>query len=86
MGLFQGQPQPQLQKEQLLQHLPWKVILCEVTVSILGFFPIDCAEEDSIPVLQTIEKLKRVETVLICAQNCNQDPDCEFYKWKVIWL
>ena len=42
------------------------------------------AEDDTIPVFQTIEKLKRVETASACSQNCNQDPDCEFYKWKVI--
>jgi len=42
----------------------------------------DCADEDTIPVLQTIEKLKRVETVSACSEKCNQDSACEFYKWK----
>ena len=72
MDLYEGQPQS-IQKE---QHLNWKV-----TVSILDFFLCsNRAEKDTIPVLQTIEKLKSVETVSASSKNCNQDLACDYYK------
>ena len=46
-------------------------------------FTIECAQEDTIPELQTFEKLKRVKTVAACSQACNKDPACDFYKWRV---
>jgi len=42
----------------------------------------ECAEKGTIPVLQTIKKQKRVETLSACSQKCNEDPACEYYKWK----
>merc|ERR1719295_598223 len=42
----------------------------------------ECAGEDTIPVLQTIKKQKGVETVSVCSQNCNEDPACDYYKFK----
>ena len=48
------------------------------------FLPLpECAEKDTIPVLRVIEKLKKVKTVSDCAKKCIQNPDCDFYKWKV---
>jgi len=49
-----------------------------ITTSAVG----ECAKKDTIPVLQTIEKLKRVETVSACSQKCNEEPACDYYKWK----
>ena len=48
------------------------------------FLPLpECAGKDTIPVLRTIEKLKKVKTVSDCSQKCIQNPDCDYYKWKV---
>ena len=51
---------------------------------ILNPIPIECAEKDTIPVLRTFQKQKRVENVSACSQNCNEDPACDYYKFKVI--
>ena len=51
---------------------------------ILPPIPIECAEKDTIPVLRTFQKQKRVENVSACSQNCNEDPACDYYKFKVI--
>ena len=37
----------------------------------------------TIPVLRVIGKLKKVKTVEDCSKKCNQNPDCDYYKWKV---
>merc|ERR1712130_516311 len=36
----------------------------------------------TIPVLRVIGKLKKVKTVEDCSKKCNQNPDCDYYKWK----
>ena len=43
----------------------------------------ECADKDKIPVLRVIEKLKKVKTVEDCSKKCIQNPDCDYYKWKV---
>ena len=43
----------------------------------------ECAEKDTIPVLRTIAKLKKVKTVSACSKECIENPDCDYYKWKV---
>merc|ERR1712192_101023 len=44
--------------------------------------PEDCAAKDTIPVLRTIAKLKKVKTVSDCFKKCLQNTDCDYYKWK----
>ena len=57
-----------------------------ITESCFIFIPLpECAEKNTIPALRVIEKLKKVKTVADCSQKCNQEPDCGFYKWKVIY-
>ena len=43
----------------------------------------DCAVKNTVLVLETTKKLKKVENVSACSSRCNQEPSCEFYKWKV---
>ena len=73
------QPPPRQQ-----QHLHQKVT--EIKGFHTKFFFLyspDCAEKDTIPVLRTIAKLKKVKTVSDCSKKCLQNPDCDYYKWKV---
>ena len=43
----------------------------------------DCAVKNTALMLETTKKLKKVENVSACSSRCNQEPSCEFYKWKV---
>ena len=55
-----------------------------ISFQICYFHPFpECADKDTIPVLRVIEKLKKVKTVEDCSKKCNQNSDCDYYKWKV---
>ena len=43
----------------------------------------ECAEKDTIPYLRVIKKLKKIKTVEVCSKKCIQNPDCDYWKWKV---
>ena len=38
---------------------------------------------DSAPYLRVVEKIKQVKTVESCQQKCQDNPDCDHFKWKV---
>ena len=46
-----------------------------------------CAKKDSVPVLETVDKLKGVQTVTACSQKCKiaaaLDQSCDYFTWKV---
>ena len=46
-----------------------------------------CAKKDSVPVLETADKLKGVQTVTACSQKCKiaaaLDQSCDYFTWKV---
>ena len=77
---------PKLHNDDQRRHRwPWYCRGRWLNISLKHSIPnsADCAVKNTALMLETTKKLKKVENVSACSSRCNQEPSCEFYKWKV---